>query len=52
MPEGGKWDVSVFGTNLTNKRYRISIGESTGIGLIYNVFGPPRELGATVGFHF
>ncbi len=51
-PEGGKWDVSLFGTNLTNKRYRISIGDSNGIGLLYNLFGPPRELGATVGVHF
>ena len=51
-PPGGRWDLSVFGTNLTDKRYLISVGDSTGIGLVYNVFGRPRELGATLGIHF
>lgn len=51
-PQGGRWDLSVFGTNLTDKRYLISVGDSTGIGVVYNVFGRPREIGATLGVHF
>ena len=51
-PKGGFWDLSVYGTNLADKRYLISIGDSSGVGLVYNVFGRPREFGATLGLHF
>ncbi len=51
-PTDGIWEVSVFGTNLADKRYKISIGDSNGVGLVYNVYGPPRELGVAFGLHF
>lgn len=51
-PSHGAWEVSVFGTNLTNKRYLTSVGDSSGIGVVYQLLGKPREFGGTVGFHF
>ena len=51
-PAHGPWEVSMFGTNLTNKRYLTSVGDSNGIGIVYQLLGRPREFGATVGFHF
>jgi iron complex outermembrane receptor protein len=51
-PRNGPWELSVFGTNLTNKRYITSIGDSSGIGIVYQLFGRPREIGATFALHF
>lgn len=51
-PKRGPWELSVFATNLADKRYIISVGDSSGVGLVYNVFGRPREVGATLGLHF
>lgn len=51
-PKHGPWEISVFGTNLTDKRYLISIGDSSGVGLVYNVLGRPRELGVALGLRF
>ncbi len=51
-PADSFWELSIFGTNLADKRYRISIGDSNGVGLVYNVYGRPRELGVTLGLRF
>lgn len=51
-PTNGFWEVSIFGTNLTDERYRISIGDSNAVGVVYNVYGRPRELGVALGLHF
>ncbi|MDB5678291.1 TonB-dependent receptor [Sphingomonas bacterium] len=51
-PRKGPWEVSVFGTNLADKRYITSIGDSQGIGIVYQLLGRPREFGATLAFHF
>lgn len=50
-PTSKRWDLAAFATNLTDKRYRISVGDSTGAGLVYNLYGRPREVGATLGLH-
>jgi iron complex outermembrane receptor protein len=51
---GDRWSVAVFGTNLTDERYRAA-GRGTGIrevGLANSVIGLPRQLGLEfkVGF--
>lgn len=51
-PTNGVWAISAFGTNLADRRYKISIGDSNGVGLVYNVYGRPRELGVALGLHF
>ena len=51
-PKNSFWELSVFGTNLHDNRYKISIGDSNGVGLVYNVYGRPRELGVALGVHF
>ena len=51
-PATGPWDVTLYGTNLQDKRYLTSIGDSAGVGLVYKVYGRPREVGLTLGLHF
>jgi iron complex outermembrane recepter protein len=51
-PKSGPWEASLFATNLTNERYLTSVGDSTGIGIIYNILGRPREFGGTVMLRF
>jgi iron complex outermembrane receptor protein len=47
-----RWKVALFGTNLTDKRYRVSGNSSGGFGLAESTFAAPREWGATVEYHF
>jgi iron complex outermembrane recepter protein len=51
-PAHSNWTVSLFGTNLTDKRYIVSAGDSTGSGVIVHVFGAPMEYGVTFADHF
>jgi iron complex outermembrane receptor protein len=46
------WEVAVFGTNLSDERYRVSGNSSAGFGLAESTFSPPREWGATVKYRF
>jgi iron complex outermembrane recepter protein len=48
----GHWEVAVFGTNLSDERYRVSGNSSAGFGLAESTFSPPREWGATVRYRF
>ncbi len=52
QPEQGNWELSGYVTNLTDKRYLNSVGDSNGIGIVYQVLGRPREFGVTLGYHF
>ena len=52
VPLQGNWDVSVFGTNLLDKRYVISAGDSTGSGIIVHLYGAPIEYGVSFAVHF
>ena len=47
-----RWEVAVFGTNLSDERYRVSGNSSVGFGLAESTFSPPREWGATVKYRF
>jgi iron complex outermembrane receptor protein len=47
-----RWELAVFGTNLSDERYRISGNSSAGFGLAESTFSPPREWGATVRYRF
>ncbi len=49
---GDRFEISVFGTNLTNKRYLQSVGDSSGAGNVYLLYGRPREIGVQIGAHF
>lgn len=51
-PDQGAWSVSGFVTNLTDKRYLTSVGDSNGIGIVYQILGRPREFGASVNLRF
>jgi iron complex outermembrane receptor protein len=47
-----RWDFALFGTNLTDERYRLSGNSSIGFGLAESTFGAPREWGATLRYRF
>jgi len=47
-----KWNFALFGTNLTDERYRISGNSSVGFGLAESTYAAPREWGATVRYRF
>ena len=51
-PSDAKWDVSVFGTNLTDE-YQLNSGFFHGLwGFDFATVARPRELGASLTFHF
>ena len=51
-PPSNRWDVAVFGTNLTNEQY-LEAGFSTGaFGLDLGIPGRPREWGIEATFNF
>ena len=51
-PADGKWDLSFFGTNLTNE-YQLNSGFFHGIwGYDFATVARPRELGTSITFHF
>lgn len=52
MTPGERWEVSLFGTNLTSERYRISGNSSVGMGLAESTFAAPREIGAMLRMRF
>jgi len=51
-PKQSFWDLSLFATNLADKKYLVSVGDSNGVGVVYQLYGRPREFGATLGLHF
>ncbi len=51
-PADGKWDWSLFGTNLTNE-YQLNSGFFHGVwGYDFATVARPREIGTTITFHF
>ncbi len=52
VPPSSRWDLALFGTNLTDERY-LEAGFSTGaFGLDLGIAGRPREWGVEATFHF
>ncbi|MCP1470612.1 iron complex outermembrane receptor protein [Sphingobium sp. OAS761] len=51
---GTRLDARIFGTNLTNKVYRISSapGYSTSLGYVTSIYGEPRMYGLSLRYHF
>jgi iron complex outermembrane receptor protein len=47
-----QWEVALFGTNLTDERYRLSGNSSVGFGLAESTFAAPREWGVTLKYRF
>jgi iron complex outermembrane receptor protein len=47
-----QWEIAVFGTNLSDERYRVSGNSSAGFGLAESTFSAPREWGATLRYRF
>ncbi len=47
-----RWEVALFGTNLTDERYTLSGNSSLGFGLAESTFAAPREWGATLRYRF
>jgi iron complex outermembrane receptor protein len=47
-----RWEIALYGTNLTDERYRISGNSSFGLGLVESTFSAPREFGATLRLRF
>jgi iron complex outermembrane receptor protein len=47
-----RWEIALFGTNLTDERYRVSGNSSAGFGLAESTFAAPQEWGATVKLRF
>ena len=51
-PADSKWDLSIFGTNLTNE-YQLNSGFFHGVwGWDFATVARPRELGTSITFHF
>jgi iron complex outermembrane receptor protein len=51
-PADGNWDVSLFGTNLTDE-YQLNSGFFHGVwGWDFATVGRPREFGASINFNF
>jgi len=51
-PANSKWDVALFGTNLTNQ-YQLNSGFFHGIwGYDFATVARPREVGTSITFHF
>jgi len=51
-PVRSTWDLTLYGTNLANKRYVVSAGDVTGSGAIVHLYGAPVEYGATFSMRF
>jgi len=49
---GGDWDISLFGTNLTNKKYIITGLDGRAIGFALVQYAPPREWGLSFRYFF
>ena len=49
---GDNWSISVFGTNLTDKRYIVAGGDSLAIGFADVQYARPREWGASLKYNF
>lgn len=47
-----RWEVAVFGANLSDERYRVSGNSSVAFGLAESTFAAPREWGATLRYKF
>ena len=50
-PEG-RWELTVGGTNLTDKRYLVNGGVNDAAGLGFGSYNRPREWYARIGFNF
>lgn len=48
----GRWDLTVGGTNLTDKRFLVSGGANDAAGVYFGSFNRPREWYARIGFKF
>lgn len=48
----GHWELTVGGTNLTDKRYLVSAGANDAAGVYFGSFNRPREWFARIGFKF
>ena len=52
-PRNADWELSLFGTNLTNEKYITSgVADSPGFGLAEVTVARPRELGVTLTYKF
>ena len=52
FPPSDRWEVALFGTNLTDERYSENGVFTFGFGPTLMVAGPPREWGVSVRFDF
>jgi len=48
----GRWDLTLGGTNLTDKRYLVSGGANDAAGVYFGSYNRPREWYARIGFKF
>jgi iron complex outermembrane receptor protein len=52
-PKGERWSLSLFGTNLTNRKYITSgVADEAGFGLVEVNAARPREWGITLGYDY
>lgn len=52
-PEDGRWQVAIFGDNLTDEEYRVyAFDSSLFAGVVAGVYGKPRTYGVTASFRF
>lgn len=49
---GGRWEVAVFGTNLTSEKLLLAGRDARSMGFIDSLYGPPRQWGASLKFNF
>ena len=51
-PADGKWDVELWGTNLTNNIVKNWMGQGNAGGYTYNSYNPPRMYGVRGTVYF
>ena len=49
---GGRYELTVGGTNITDQRYLVTGGPNTAAGLVFGTYSRPAEWYARVGVKF
>ena len=53
LGEGGRWEASLWGNNLTNSKYVLTAFDlSTTNGVVAQAYGPPRQVAGTLTYWF
>lgn len=52
VSESGSWEVALFGNNLTDKEYKVNVGDLTDFGFYSRILGAPRSFGIELNYNY